>query len=268
MSSPIHTAVFDSSQLTAVSSYHSQSVLHNEIAGVSTAFLTFPSSPSPSHRLSPLPDHTLRVLFFISGSGYITQDERSFPIAADDMCLFIPSPLSSFTVTASASSSASLQALSIHWQLSSSPTHSDSIDLTSTLSSSPPLLPFHQPYRTASTYREAIKSPSTVSRTLLPPHVIPRMAIGSVQCKGEDRVGKHRHPMLEQLFLGLPDCDVTVECDAESTRMTAGCLLHIPLGSEHGVWVAEGRQLHYLWIDCFIDKAGTQWIADNHKEDK
>ncbi len=50
-------------------------------------------------------------------------------------------------------------------------------------------------------YGEAIKSARTVSRTLLPGGIVPRMAIGSVEAAGPDRVAPHRHPMLEQYFL-------------------------------------------------------------------
>jgi hypothetical protein len=45
-------------------------------------------------------------------------------------------------------------------------------------------------------------------------------------------------------------------------------VLHIPLGSEHGVWVEQGKLMHYLWIDMFLTKQGTQWIADMHKDDE
>jgi hypothetical protein len=54
-------------------------------------------------------------------------------------------------------------------------------------------------------YTEPIKSATTVSRTILPNRIIPRVAMGTVQTNGPDKVDVLKHPMLEQLFLGLAD---------------------------------------------------------------
>ena len=43
-----------------------------------------------------------------------------------------------------------------------------------------------------------------------------------------------------------------------------GVLLHIPLGSRHGVEVHEPNKLHYIWIDLFRDREGMQWIVQEH----
>ena len=249
MSSSIHSAVFDPALAAPVSTFTSQLVLPNEIDGVTTFFSHFPSSTP--HTLPPLPASTIRLLFILSGQGSITQSPHTFPVA--DMCLFIPHPSSPFTLHPSSP----LLALDLHWQLS--PTDLPDLSLSS--------LPYHRAYHAAPTYREAIKSAKTTSRTLLPPHVIPRLAMGSVHTTGEDRVAAHRHPMLEQLFVGLEGTRCRVECDSESRVLGGGEVLHIPLGSEHGVWVGEGELMHYLWIDLFRDKEGTRWIADNHKDD-
>lgn len=109
-------------------------------------------------------------------------------------------------------------------------------------------------------YREAIKSPKTVSRTLLPENFVPRMAMGTVETTGPDKVGEHRHPMLEQLFLGLKENDITVTADEARANLTQFSILHIPLGSNHGAEVAGGRKLHYVWMDFFMEKKGQEWL--------
>jgi len=109
-------------------------------------------------------------------------------------------------------------------------------------------------------YGEAIKSAKTVSRTLLPENFVPRMAMGTVETTGPDTVGAHRHPMLEQLFLGLRDNDITVIADAARANLTPFSILHIPLGSNHGAEVAPGKNLHYVWMDFFMAKEGQEWL--------
>ena len=109
-------------------------------------------------------------------------------------------------------------------------------------------------------YREAIKSPKTVSRTLLPENYVPRMAIGTVETTGPDKVGAHRHPMLEQLFLGLKDNDITVTADDARANLTPFSILHIPLGSDHGAEVAAGKKLYYVWMDFFAAKEGQEYL--------
>lgn len=109
-------------------------------------------------------------------------------------------------------------------------------------------------------YGEAIKSSKTVSRTLLPENHVMRVAMGTVETTGPDEVGAHRHPMLEQLFLGLKDNDITVIADGVKGRLGPLSILHIPSGSNHGAEVAAGRKLHYIWMDFFATKEGQEWL--------
>jgi hypothetical protein len=86
------------------------------------------------------------------------------------------------------------------------------------------------------------------------------VALGTVETTGPDAVAAHRHPMLEQLFLGLQDNDITVTADTASARLGAFDILHIPLGSNHGAQVVEGKKLHYVWMDFFMTKEGQEWL--------
>lgn len=111
-----------------------------------------------------------------------------------------------------------------------------------------------------SPYKEAIKSAKTVSRTILPQDIVPRLAMGTVETTGPDAVDRHRHPMLEQLFVGLRGNDCTVSAGEASVHFPPLSILHVPLGSVHGVEVSEGRKLRYVWIDCFANREGQEWL--------
>jgi hypothetical protein len=113
-------------------------------------------------------------------------------------------------------------------------------------------------------YTEAIKSPGTVSRTLLPANFVPRMAAGTVEASGPDRVGHHHHPMLEQYFIGLQGNDATVSAEAVNIRFPEFSILHIPLGSMHGTEVPAEKRLHYVWLDFFATKEGQEWLTTHN----
>lgn len=114
-------------------------------------------------------------------------------------------------------------------------------------------------------YAETIKSPKTVSRTIVPAKTIPRFCMGSVETEGPDTVAAHSHPMLEQLFLGLPGNSCVVIADHAEAALEERALLHIPSGSWHGVRVDEGRRLHYVWMDFFKQEEDLAYIQAQHQ---
>ncbi len=119
-------------------------------------------------------------------------------------------------------------------------------------------------YSQCEPYGEAIKSPKTLSRTIVPPGAIPRFCMGSVETLGPDTVGAHSHPILEQLFFGLPGNTCVVTADEAEAVLGEGMLLHIPLGSTHGARVSEGSRLHYVWMDFFRDAKDLTYIQEQH----
>lgn len=127
-------------------------------------------------------------------------------------------------------------------------------------------LPYFITYSSCKQYREAIKSEKTINRTLLPEDIAPRLCIGSVETTGPDQVDPHSHPMLEQFFFGLVKNDCVVKADNANADFKENELLHIPLGSEHGVTVDEGKVLHYIWVDVFGEHEDMSYIKDHHIE--
>jgi hypothetical protein len=125
--------------------------------------------------------------------------------------------------------------------------------------------PYFRRYAQCEPYAEAIKSPKTISRTIVPAHTLPRFCMGSVETVGPDTVGAHAHPMLEQLFFGLPANACVVTADGTEAVFGDGMLLHIPVGSWHGVRVEEGRRLHYVWMDFFRNEEDLTYIREQHQ---
>ncbi len=113
-------------------------------------------------------------------------------------------------------------------------------------------------------YTEKIKSPKTINRMILPERLVPRFCMGTVETTGPDEVGAHKHPMLEQLFLGLPECYCIVYADDASITLTENMIIHIPLGSNHSVKVNEGKKLSYVWLDFFKTIEGQDYISEEH----
>ena len=125
--------------------------------------------------------------------------------------------------------------------------------------------PFFVRYSECEAYAEAIKSVRTVSRTIVPAETVPRFCMGSVEAVGPDEVGAHSHPMLEQLFFGLPDNVCVVTADDAVATLEARALLHIPPGSSHGVRVNEGHRMHYIWMDFFRSEEDMAYIQKQHR---
>jgi quercetin dioxygenase-like cupin family protein len=123
---------------------------------------------------------------------------------------------------------------------------------------------FFRKFSDCEPYTEKIKSPNTVSRTVLPADIIPRVSLGTVETKGPDAVGAHEHAMLDQLFLGLAGNDIIVHADDRTAELKEYSLLHIPIGSSHWATVDEGNKMYYMWMDFFLTKEGQEWLK-THK---
>lgn len=128
---------------------------------------------------------------------------------------------------------------------------------------------FNTPYIKAladcPTYTEDIKSEKTINRMILPEGLVPRFCMGSVETKGPDEVAQHDHPMLDQLFFGLPGCQCNCHADGNTTSLTENLLLHIPLGSTHSVSVDKGEKLAYIWMDFFLTLEGEKYMGQQHQ---
>ena len=245
--SPIHSEDLHCALPSALTGSTSTEVLAGAIPGLRTILHAVAPGESLPLEISA---NTGRVYLFISGSGS-ANDGTTQKIL--ELALWAPCHNTPISVTASDSP---LRFLELDVELS--PTDRAELEQNAGL------FPIFISYSNCKTYKEKIKSDKTISRTLLSEFTFPRLCVGSVQTTGDDRVAAHEHPMLEQLFLGLQDNNCRVHADATTLSFGDGVLLHIPLGSRHGVDVEAPHKLHYIWIDLFNNSEGMQWIVQEH----
>jgi len=205
-----------------------------------------------THREAPSETEE-RVFLVLTGTGVVTTDGRELPVAGETIAHFPRTR----TVDFKAEGQGILDFLVLHFAL----TAEEMSDIAARPESKNET--YLKRFKECEPYGEKIKSAKTVSRTLFPRGIVPRLAIGTVQTTGPDQVALHRHPMLEQYFLGLEGNDITVIADDIRTPLGAYELFHIPLGSNHGAEVADGRKLHYIWIDFFKDRKGEEWLKEH-----
>ena len=87
--------------------------------------------------------------------------------------------------------------------------------------------PYSLRYDDAKRYTEDCKSEKTISRTLLKEKILPRIAIGSVETYGDDRIANHEHPYVDQLFFSFGENDMQVVIGDESVPMGGDTLYEI-----------------------------------------
>ena len=228
-------------------------VLAGEVRGIDCAVLTAPGATT----LAPLPAGDTRVLLLITGRGEVVAASgwrARFDCAGGLATVVLAPGAGAACEVAPDASAPPLELLELVVR-----------GAAENAAAARGGAPFALAYADAPRYTEACKSAATISRTLVPKGAVPRFAMGTVEVPGPDAVAPHAHPMLEQLFLGLPGCDAVVEADGERAPLRAWTLLHVPLGSTHGVAVQAGRHLHYVWIDVFFSRAGEAWL-DGHTE--
>ena len=192
------------------------------------------------------------LLLFVSGHGTLYADSLTCSISPNSLA--IPSNKMD-EVTLAVPKNEKLHCLQFTKKLSPA----DLEDLKHFPEANKPQLYFTR-FEDCEPYTEKIKSPNTISRTVLPANIVPRVSLGTVEAKGPDKVGAHKHPMLEQLFLGLAENDIVVHADNVSTVFKEYALLHIPLGSTHWVNVAKNKTMNYMWMDFFLTKKGEEWL--------
>lgn len=190
----------------------------------------------------------LTILFLLSGSA--TLASADYTARFDQKVAFVQEP----GIAASVTTHGPTELLELDWALHDDESLGDT------------RYPLVQVYKDCPQYRDYFKSDKTISRTIVGPHVLPRFCMGSVESYGPDRIEPHAHPMLDQLFFSLPENDIDLLIDDERHKLGGNTLLHIPLGSNHGVDVAEGKAMHYIWIDFFQNRSDMDYIASVHKD--
>lgn len=134
------------------------------------------------------------------------------------------------------------------------------------LKTSGKILPMIQAYNACPQYRESFKSKKSISRSIIDHHVLPDFCMGSNESYGPDRVEKHMHPLLDQFFFSFEDNEIELMIDDKIQPYGSNTLLHIPLGSDHGVIIPEGKKMHYVWIDFMVADGAVEYLDEVHKK--
>jgi quercetin dioxygenase-like cupin family protein len=223
-------------------------VLTGEIKNLNTFYLRIPENNVYHFKYQ---DNPGSIFLFFNGKGYINDNVKW--IEVNEIALYVPSDSGEATIKAIGGE---LEILEVSLKYADD----DLIFLGKNRGQFPCFISYSQ----CDEYKESIKSDKTVSRMLLPENLIPRFCMGSVETTGPDQIGEHDHPMLEQLFFGLRKNECTVKANGAEILFEENDLLHIPLGSLHGVEVTEGKFLHYIWIDYFRSQNEMKYISETH----
>ena len=192
------------------------------------------------------------IIILIEGKAAFATNGKSFVF--EGRTTFVPAPDKDLTVEAKTD----VQMLEIQWDEAPG----DEDDLKEYKTEFPVVVPYQESIQ----YIDPNKSEKTISRMMIPHEVLPRFTIGSVESYGYDLVRPHAHPMLDQFFFSFPENDMDVIIDDEKVNMKGNIIMHIPLGSNHGVEVTGDRHMHYMWIDFMPDKeAGLKRLNFSHR---
>lgn len=240
-------------QLEEKTGAYSKSILKNEIKGINVNHIAI------TGHINEIATNDFKTIYlFIKGEGNIAASGESYEIVPET--IFLPNAVKNIQIKTAENDT-------LHFlKISSKLTEQDLLDLEE-FPVDNTQKPYYAKFTDCESYTEPIKSPNTVSRTILPNKYIPRIAMGTVQTKGPDRVGFHEHPMLEQLFLGLSKNNSIVYADDDQINFPEYSVLHIPLGSSHSVSVDKDEVMYYVWMDFFRDKKGEEWLKTHKTKD-
>lgn len=242
-------------QLVANTQTTSTTILKNEIKGIHVDHIAVTSEKGIEDSFK---DDYKTIFLFVKGKGNVIAADSVYEIVPETILL--PQALKNMTINAAKNDTLN------YLRITSLLTEQDHLDLADFPDENTKHV-YYAKFTDCKSYTEPIKSPNTVSRTILPNKYIPRIAMGTVQTKGPDRVGFHEHPMLEQLFLGLTDNNTIVYADEAQIDFPEYSVLHIPLGSSHSVSVEKDEVMYYVWMDFFRDKDGEEWLKTHNTDD-
>lgn len=227
----------------------SQPLLTGEIPGASVFHHRLPAG---ERLVSPALPGALRIFFLCEGSATFACGEQAVSYA--EKATYVPALNAEIFISAQSDASV----LEIQWAMNDK-------DLAE-IAQTPPAFPITARYADAMQYRDPFKSEKTISRAMIPHRTLPRFAMGSVETYGDDLIGQHEHPLLDQFFFSFSENDMDLLLDDIVYPMGGDTLLHIPLGCNHGVSVKGNQVAHYIWIDFATDpEKANAYLDDVHK---
>ena len=191
------------------------------------------------------------ILILVSGTATFIMEDSQYQFST--RACFVPG----IDQNLDAKGETDVQILEIFWEM----TEEDAEELKTFPW---PVFPKMQIYRDSMQYHDGAKSWKTINRIFLEQLNVPRFAMGSVESYGPDAVQQHPHPLIDQFFYSFPENNMDVLINEDKVHMDGNVLLHIPVGSNHGVDVPENGRMHYLWIDFYWDRGINKKLAEGH----
>ena len=228
-----------------------QSMLRGEIPGADVSFYNIKSGQKRLFK-----GETDKILIFFLCSGGAEFESGNNTSSYSERAVYTDMPGKDISVCATEDCGV----LAIRWSL-------DEEDIKE-LNTKKDRFPFTEKYSDALQYRDPFKSETTISRAIVVHDFIPRFAMGSVEAKGDDLVGQHAHPLLDQFFFSFPENDADLLIDCRIFKLKGDTLVHIPLGSNHGVIALGNQRMHYLWLDftpASEKKDAVAYLNEVHK---
>lgn len=226
-------------------------MLLGEIPGACVYYHTILDRDTLTYEAEP---KTLKTLFLLDGVVEVKNSNTIHKL--NEKAVYVADPHQKLSITGIHTESGCSHYLEIRWDLKS--------QVLEYLDTGKTKLPFVQQYNECEQYRETFKSKKTISRAVIDHHLIPGFCMGSNEAYGPDRVEPHAHPLLDQFFFSFSDNEVNLLIDDKVQPLEGNTLIHIPLGSNHGVEIPDGKKMHYLWIDFMTDLKGLEYLDEVH----
>jgi len=223
-------------------------LLQGEIHDVEVYFHTIPEGETV---LFEWKQEYARAFFLLDGSGTFEHENNNITLV--ELALFVPSYKKSTKLT----SLTDIHMLEIRRLLNE--------DDIKELKNCKIEFPIVRNYVDCVKYTDRSSSAKSIKRSVLEQHIIPRFAMGTCETYGQDHMKVHSHPLLDQFLFSFAENEIVLIIDDIKIPMEGNTIIHIPLGAEHGVEIAEGKHMHYIWMDFMEDEQGALYLDKSHK---
>ena len=175
-------------QLHENTQQYSKSILENEIKDIHVAHIAITGENAI---IDSSKEGYKTIYLFVKGAGNVIAANTNYEIVPETILL--PNTVKNITIKTAKNDT-------LHYlKISSKLTAQDLLDLKEFPAENTQNV-YYAKFTDCKSYTEPIKSPNTVSRTILPNKYIPRIAMGTVQTKGPDKVGAHEHPNVRTII--------------------------------------------------------------------
>ncbi len=108
---------------------------------------------------------------------------------------------------------------------------------------------YHRRFEEVPSYSDP-ESHNQLCRDILPKGVVDGLLVGYDRIEGPGNNGTGRHEDFDQVFVVLKGRG-TLHRGDERLSLEAPCIVHIPKNTPHDVFVAEGDEIEYVYVNRY-----------------